>query len=424
MFVDEIWIEVKGGRGGDGVISFRREKYEPMGGPDGGDGGRGGSVYLWADPSRHSFMDLRYRRHIQADHGKPGSGQNKNGRHGTDLSVPVPVGTMVKDDRGDLLADLIQPHQKVRIAAGGAGGRGNARFTSSRCRSPRLAEKGEPGEERRIFLELKLLAQVGLVGFPNAGKSTLLAKISAARPRVADYPFTTLTPNLGLAETEDGAFMVADLPGLVEGAHKGTGLGHRFLKHVERNLLLLLIIDLSPEAKPQPAAAYRQLLNELALFNKLLPGYPRVVAGNKIDLPGAEENLRLLKAAVEAGVELFAISAATGSGVGRLVDHLYSRVEQITARRAADNVQTEIKLAPLKQPLGALFEVVKEGHLFTVRGRRIETIIARTNLENEESLRRFQSYCRRCGLEKKLVGMGISEGDTVRIGREEFSYYK
>ncbi len=424
MFIDEIWLEVKGGRGGDGAVSFRREKYVPRGGPDGGDGGAGGSVYLWADPSRHSFLDLRYRRHLKADKGMPGRGQNKNGRSGKDLLVPVPVGTLVKDEKGRPLADLTKPGQRVCVAAGGRGGRGNARFASARRQAPRLAEKGEPGEERRIYLELKLIAQVGLVGFPNAGKSSLLARISSARPRVASYPFTTVTPNLGVVETEDGgSFVAADLPGLIEGAHRGAGLGHRFLRHVERNLLLLLVIDLSPEADPQPEEAYRQLLKELSLYSEKLIRYPRVVAGNKMDLPGAAENFESLRRVVEDNVALFPISAATGSGVSRLTRHLAAEVAHLSAREAAQPDAPVIKAEAGLKPAGPLFSVEKEGDVFVVRGKRIEAILARTDLNNEESLWRFQAYCRRCGLEKKLEEMGIADGDTVRIGKEEFNYY-
>jgi GTPase len=425
LFVDEVWIEVQGGRGGDGAVSFRREKYEPMGGPDGGDGGSGGSVCLWADPSRHSFLDLRYRRHLKAAKGMPGHGQRKNGRNGDDLIVPVPVGTLIKDEQGKVLADLTRPNQKVCVAAGGAGGRGNTHFTSSRRQAPRLAEKGQPGEERRIYLELKLMAQVGLVGFPNAGKSTFLSRISAARPRVANYPFTTITPNLGVVETEDGAgFVVADLPGLIEGAHRGAGLGHRFLRHVERNLLLLLVIDLSPDARPEPAEAYRQLLNELSLFSEQLASYPRVVAGNKTDLPGADERLTQLRRAVEDEVSVFGISAATGSGVAQLTRYLSEQVKRIskTAERMPEEPVIEVKKA--RKAEGPLFSIEKEGDVFRVRGRRIEMIIAQTDLENEESLQRFQIYCRRSGLEKQLIEMGIVEGDTVRIGSEEFNYYE
>ncbi len=425
--MDEVWIEVIGGQGGNGAATFRREKYVPMGGPDGGDGGNGGGIYLWADPTRHSFMDLRYRRHLKADKGSNGQGSRKNGRKGEDLLVPVPLGTIIKDEEGNILADLTIPHQKVLVAAGGVGGRGNRSFTSSRRRAPRLAENGAPGEERRIYLELKLMAQVGLVGFPNAGKSTFLSRISAARPKVASYPFTTLKPNLGVVELGDGeGFVVADLPGLIEGAHQGAGLGHRFLRHVERTLILLIVIDLSPQAEPEPVQAYRQLVQELASYSEDLATYPRVLAGNKLDVTGSEKNLELLRQAAgedkNTSPEVFGISAVTGDGVKQLVRFLAQEVSRLNKEElpGEEVIYPEISAGPVEQP-GVVVE--KENGVYLVRGARIERFAAQTDFENEESLRRFQVYCRRSGLEAKLRKMGISEGDTVRIGKEEFYYY-
>lgn len=328
-----------------------------------------------------------------------------------------------------MLADLTLPGQKAKVAAGGAGGRGNSRFATSRHQAPRHAEKGLPGEERKIYLELKLLAQVGLVGFPNAGKSTLLARISAARPKVADYPFTTLTPQLGIVETEGGkSIVVADLPGLIEGAHRGAGLGHRFLRHVERNLLLLLVIDLGPGAQPGAVEAYTGLLRELELYSESLAGYPRIIAGNKIDLPGADENLARLKLAMERDgergreTELLAISAATGAGVRELVLRLAVEVARLrVAPRTGAPVEEET-IRPLPVPREGTFVIEKEDGLYRVRGARIERVTAQTDFENEESLQRFQRYCRRCGLEAELKRMGVKEGDTVSIGEEEFYY--
>lgn len=425
IFVDEIWLEISGGRGGDGAVSFRREKFVPRGGPDGGDGGDGGSVYLEADPSRQSFLDLRYRRRQKAPHGANGGPKRRQGRRGSDLVIPVPPGTLVRDEKGGLLADLTSPGQRVRAATGGAGGRGNSRFATSRHQAPRHAEKGLPGEELKIYLELKLLAQVGLVGFPNAGKSTLLSRITTARPKIADYPFTTLTPQLGLVEMESGeSFVVADLPGLITGAHRGAGLGHRFLRHVERNLLLLLLIDLSPEARPDPVEAYRGLIEELTLYSKGLADYPRVVVGNKRDLTGTEENLALLRRAVEeeegAPAGVFGISAATGASLKELLHFLAGEVARLSALPPARPAEAVIRPGPVEEDNA--FVVEKEGGVYRVRGLRIERAAARTDFDNEESLRRFQRYCRRCGLEKELKRMGIEAGDTVTIGEEEFYY--
>ncbi len=426
IFVDEIWLEVSGGRGGNGALSFRREKYIPRGGPDGGDGGDGGSVFLIVDPSRHSFLDLRYRRRQRAAGGADGGTQKRHGRRGADLLIPVPPGTLVRDEQGRLLADLTLPDQKVKVAAGGEGGRGNSRFATSRHQAPRHAEKGLPGEERKIYLELKLLAQVGLVGFPNAGKSTLLARISSARPKIAGYPFTTLTPQLGIVETGGGEnFVVADLPGLITGAHRGAGLGHRFLRHVERNLLLLLVVDLAPGAQPRAAEAYLGLVRELELYSKQLARYPRIIAGNKIDLTGAEENLDSLRQAVEeegAGERVFTISAVTGAGTKELLYTIAAEVRRLAALPQTVLAVEEGAAGPEAPQRREEFDIEKGDACFRVRGLNIEKVVGRTDFGNDESLRRFQRYCRRCGLEAELKRMGIKAGDRVCIGEEEFYY--
>lgn len=428
MFVDELELLVRGGRGGNGVVSFRREKYVPKGGPDGGDGGDGGSVYLWADPSKHSFLDLRYKKSLKAADGTHGRGKDRHGAAGADLLVPVPLGTVVRDSNKNIIADLISPNQKVLVAAGGRGGKGNARFATARRRVPRIAEKGLPGDEKDIFLELKLMAQVGLVGFPNAGKSTLLGRITEAKPKVASYPFTTLAPNLGVVKVDDSSsLIVADLPGLIEGAHEGAGLGHRFLRHVERNLLLLFLIDLSPEAHPDPAQAYSLLKDELRKFSTQLADYPRVIVGNKMDLTGAGEQLELLKKAVngseDEAIKVFAISAATGEGVEELVSYLFNRVTMLAEERAARDVQEEAVFGLVgteEQPL----QISRQGEVFVVTGTAVEKMAAKTDFESEDALLRFQNYCRRSGVDQQLKKMGIKEGDTVRIGNEEFYYYE
>lgn len=426
MFVDELKLLVRGGRGGNGVVSFRREKYVPKGGPDGGDGGDGGSVYLWADLTKHSFLDLRYRHVLKAADGGHGRSKNRHGAAGADLLVPVPLGTVVRDEKQNVIADLTVPDQKALVARGGRGGKGNARFASSRRRVPRLAEKGLPGVERNIFLELKLMAQVGLVGFPNAGKSTLLSRITEAKPKVASYPFTTLTPNLGVVRVGDGeSFIVADLPGLIEGAHEGAGLGHRFLRHVERNLLLLFLIDLSPGAHPDPTEAYHLLKNELQIFNSQLGDYPRVIVGNKLDVPGGEEQFDLLRENISdmIGEEdaIFAISAITGKGVDELIRFLYGRVTELAGEPDKTEMEELIRLDQIDEiPL----KIEKDNDVYTIRGTAIEKMAAKTDFDNEEALLRFQNYCRRSGLDKEMKKMGIKEGDTVRIGQEEFFYYE
>ncbi len=430
MFIDEIRLELQAGRGGNGALSFRREKFVPRGGPDGGDGGVGGSIYLKADPAYHSFADLRGRRLIKAPGGFPGKGRNRHGRRGADVLVSVPVGTIIKDRQGNILSDLARPGQRFKGAAGGRGGRGNSRFADSRRRAPRIAEKGLPGEQRTLLLELKLLAQVGLVGLPNAGKSTLLARVSSARPKIASYPFTTLAPLLGVVNGgEESEFVMADLPGLIAGAHRGAGLGHRFLRHVERNLLLLVVIDLSPEAVPGAVEAYRQLQRELAQYEGdfhrgALSDYPQIIAGNKLDLPGAEENLQQLKAWVDrcGGGTVWGISAATGSGVEELVKFVAGQVSKLQDLREEEGlfVEEEIRVEPVGEEQ---FSIEKEGPVFIVRDPGLERLVAQTDFEQAEALYRFQHVCRKRGLEEELIKHGIEDGDTVRIGEEEFYYY-
>ncbi len=426
MFVDELAVSVRGGRGGNGMVSFRREKYVSKGGPDGGDGGDGGNVYLVADPSKHSFLDLRYRRMFKAEEGGHGRSKNRHGARGADLFIAVPLGTIVRDKNKNIIADLTLSNQKTLVAAGGKGGKGNARFAGPRIRAPRLAEKGLPGEEKELSLELKLLAQVGLVGFPNAGKSTLLKKISDAKPKVASYPFTTLAPNLGVVKVGDeGSFVVADLPGLVEGAHGGAGLGHRFLRHVERNSILLFLVDLSPQAHPDPEEAYEKLKKELDLYNARLSDFPRVVVGNKLDLSGSAALYEELKEKVggEEGedVVLFAISALTGEGIDHLTRYLFSKVNELSeGKQTVDGEELIRPFDTYPLPL----KVLREKEAFTVSGTAVERAAARTDFESEEALLRFQKYCRRIGLDKELKKLGIKEGDTVRIGEEEFFYYE
>ena len=426
MFVDELELFVRGGRGGNGAVSFRREKYVPKGGPDGGDGGDGGSVYFQADSSKHSFLDLSYRRTLKAGDGEHGRKKNQHGARGKDIFVYVPPGTVIRAENGNLLADLTSADQKALVAQGGKGGKGNARFASSRRRVPRLAEKGLPGEEKTIKLELKLMAQVGLVGLPNAGKSTLLSRISAAKPKVDSYPFTTLAPNLGMVKVGDeGSFIMADLPGLIEGAHHGSGLGHRFLRHIERNLLLLFLIDLSPGVEPGPVEAYKLLKNELKAYSPSLMEYPRVVAGNKMDLTGAEgqlEKLRLeITKAEEKTTPVLGISAATGEGLDELVNFLYQQVNEIAEESPAVEAEEEVRLdQPAEEPL----RVELVDGVYQVTGTAIERMAAKTDFENEEGLQRFQNFTRKIGLDKELKKKGIKEGDTVRIGDQEFYYYE
>jgi len=320
MFIDQAIINVRGGDGGNGCVSFRREKFVPKGGPDGGDGGHGGDVTLVADESLSTLLDFQYRRHYRAQRGSHGEGSTRHGRRGGSLVIPVPVGTVVRDaESGQLLGDLLHHGQQVVVARGGRGGRGNARFATSTHRAPRQAEPGMPGEERRLELELRLIADAGLVGFPNAGKSTLLSRVSAARPKIADYPFTTTEPYLGVVGLPDGrSFVLADIPGLIEGAHQGAGLGHTFLRHIARTRVLVHLVDLGSER--DPVSDFQAVNNELWLYDPSLKERPMVVALNKIDRPEAQARLPAASAAIGGlGYRVFAISAATGEGVDVLV---------------------------------------------------------------------------------------------------------
>jgi GTP-binding protein len=331
-FIDEAQITVKAGDGGRGCVSFRREKYVPRGGPDGGDGGGGGDITFITDRGLSSLIDFRYKRHYLAKRGQHGMGSNCHGKNGLGLRIRVPVGTIIKDaDTGEELQDMTREGQEYLAVRGGRGGKGNAHFATATHQAPRFAQPGEAGEERGIKLELKLLADAGIIGFPNAGKSTLISHISAARPKVADYPFTTLVPHLGVVRYgEYGSFVVADIPGLVEGAHEGKGLGTRFLKHIERTSIFIHLLDLSPDTGRDPLDDYRVINEELERFNSALARRPQVVALNKIDLTEAREGApKLLKFFKDRGIKVFQISAATGTGLKELVDFAGGEVERI-----------------------------------------------------------------------------------------------
>jgi len=418
MFVDYAKIYVKGGDGGNGIVAFRREKYVPMGGPAGGDGGRGGNVVLVADEGLSTLMDFKYRRHFKAERGAHGQGKNMHGASGEDLVIRVPVGTVVRDDStGEVLADLIQPGKEVIVARGGRGGRGNARFVSSVNRAPNIAENGEPGEERWIRLELKLLADVGLVGFPNAGKSTLISVISAAKPKIADYPFTTLVPNLGVVQTRHHeSFVVADIPGLIEGAHQGAGLGHDFLRHIERTRVLVFVLDTAETEGRDCLQDYLVLRQELEAFNPELAARPFLIAANKMDLPEAQANLKKLQD--EFGNAVLPISAATGQGTDILIDRVWQLLSLVPREKVLAGEAEVVRRFEEEEP----FTIEKIDGVFEVKGKRIEKLVAMTNFDTDDGLQRFQRIIEKIGLEEALRNMGIQEGDTVRIKDLEFEY--
>jgi len=424
MFIDQARIFVAGGGGGNGCVSFRREKYRPKGGPDGGDGGAGGNVILCVDEGLRTLMDFHFHRHFKAQKGAHGRGDNRHGKRGEDTVLKVPPGTVVKDEDGNVLCDLVEEGQECVVASGGIGGRGNPRFLTPTRQGPSFAEKGEAGQKRWILLELKLLADVGLIGYPNVGKSTLISHISAARPKIADYPFTTLVPNLGMVSLPDGrSFAVADIPGLIEGAHKGVGLGHDFLRHIDRTAVLVHILDLSATERDNPVQDFEIVAKELELYDPLLLSRPQIVVGNKIDLPSAKDNLSQAQAYFRKNkYSFFPISAVTGEGIQQLLYVLADQLDE--ARRTVQEkpppkIHEVIKYAqPVKD-----FSVTRESEgYFVVSGDYIERLVNMTDLENEEAVAYLQKKFVETGLEEKLLEHGAKAGDTIRIAQLEFDF--
>lgn len=428
MFYDHTKINVKAGDGGNGSAHFRREKFAPFGGPDGGDGGRGGSVYLEATNNMNTLIDYRYRHHFKADEGEMGLRQKMHGATGEDVVLLVPCGTIVRDaDTEEVLADLVEEGQRVMVARGGRGGLGNTHFATSTHQAPREAQKGEPGEERWITLELRLIADVGLVGYPNAGKSTLLSVVTAARPKIADYPFTTLVPNLGVVEVGDASrgngfgFVLADIPGLIEGAAQGVGLGHEFLRHVQRTRLLLHIVDGSALER-DPWQDFLTINKELAEYDAHLGSRPQVAVFNKIDLAEAQERWLAFKEAAEAaGYPVFAISAAAHQGTTELMQYASRRLQEIKQEEAEQAEQTRLTMqGPVLRPQPEdAFTITKEKGEFIVRGKRIERIVSMTDPENEEGMDRLQITLEKMGVTKALEEAGVQVGDLVRFGKVE-----
>lgn len=422
-FIDECTVHVRGGGGGNGAVSFRREAHVPRGGPDGGDGGRGGDVVLVADRGVTSLLDLHRDPHRRAPRGGHGQGMNRTGAAGDDLIVAVPAGTIVRDRiTGDVLADLARPGQRIVAARGGRGGRGNASFASNRRRAPRFAELGEHGEEHSLRLELKLIADAGLVGFPSAGKSSLISRLSAARPRVEPWPFTTLTPHLGVMRAGDVDVVLADVPGLVEGASEGRGLGHRFLRHIERTAVVVHVLDTVPlEPDRDPVHDLDVITRELRAHDRSLLERPAVAVLNKVDVPDGRAMAALVRPVLEArDLEVFEVSAVTGEGLDRLRWRL---AELVSARRAAepDAVPGElvIRLEEREEP----FTVERDAAgRFVVHSRRVDRWVQMTPLDNPDAIRYLQGRLRRAGVEGALIAAGARDGDEVVLGGEVFDF--
>lgn len=418
MFIDETTIQVRSGKGGDGMVHFRREKFVPRGGPDGGDGGRGGNVILEARQNLNSLNAYHRKKRHLAEDGKPGGPSQRSGRGGADLVLPVPLGTIVYDDQtGDPIGDLTVDGQQLVVAKGGRGGRGNQHYATSRNQTPRIAEKGEPAEERGLRLELKLIADIGIVGLPNAGKSTLLAAGSNAKPKIADYPFTTLAPNLGVAHLDyDTSLVLADIPGLIEGAHMGVGLGHDFLRHIQRTRVLIHVLDGSTE---DPLADFSQINSELSLFDEALGSKPQLVVVNKADLPDVQARWPELKKAFEArGLQPVLISAVTGEGVRQLLYQAHTLLVE-------SPLPAPVAELPLYRPEEdpSRFEIQRtlEGY-WQVVGTAIERAASMTYWEHDQSVRRFQRILENLGIDAALRAAGVQEGDTVVIGNFELEW--
>lgn len=421
MFYDQARIYVKSGDGGDGMISFRREKFVPLGGPDGADGGPGGDIIFVVNPNMNSLARYHKQVHFRAENGGHGGTRNKTGATGADLVLEVPPGTTIRDaESGELLGDLVSEDDRVTILAGGRPGRGNARFASSTNQAPRIAERGEPGRERWLTLELKLIADVGIVGVPNAGKSTLLSAVSAARPRIDSYPFTTLQPNLGVVEVGDGETMVwADIPGLIEGASAGVGLGHDFLRHVERTRVLIHLLD---GAASDPLEDWAMINQELALYDVRMEEKPQIVVFNKMDLPDAQAWEPLIAERIEAeGLPFHAISAATGEGVRDLVFKVYRLLQEAPpVRLYQDEDELPVIRPEEDEEMWRIFRV--DDGVWRVRGKKIERIAAQTYFEFDATAERFQRILDKMGISAALREAGVEEGDTVIIGDETLEW--
>ena len=421
MFTDYVKIIAKAGNGGNGAISFRREKYVAAGGPDGGDGGKGGDIYFQVDPDSNTLIDFRYNKKFKAENGKNGEGAHKYGKSGEDLVIKVPIGTIIRDAKTNkILADLSEPGQKELILAGGRGGKGNSHFATSTRQAPRFAQDGEKGEEKELILELKLLADVGLIGFPNVGKSTFLSMTTSATPKIADYHFTTLEPNLGVVKTDYGdSFVIADIPGIIEGASEGTGLGLQFLRHIERTRLLLHVIDVSGSEGRNPVQDFHTINEELKKYSEKLSKRKQIIVANKIDVM-QDENLykELEKVAKENNMEIFKISAATGEGISELIKHV---AEVLKTLPKEDLIEIEDRKVYTLEDKDE-YTITKEDGMFVIRGKAVERVMRRVNIEDNESLYYFQKSLDNLGVNQKLKEMGIKDGDIVKIDDYELEW--
>ena len=424
MFIDYVKITAKSGNGGNGAVTFRREKYVAAGGPDGGDGGRGGSIYFKVDPDMNTLLDFRFKRKFHAEDGKNGEGGHRFGKSGEDLYIGVPIGTVIKDaETGKVVADLSEEGQVERILPGGRGGKGNSHFATSTRQAPRFARDGEKGIEKEFILELKLLADVGLLGFPNVGKSTFISKVTSAKPKIADYHFTTIVPNLGVAKGEFGdSFVIADIPGIIEGASEGVGLGLQFLRHIERTRLLLHFLDVSGSEGRNPVEDFDTINSELKKYSEKLSTRKQVIVANKIDIMQDEELYKQVEElAKKEGLELFKISATTGEGIKELMKRVSELLKELPKEEIIEGVDERV-IYTLKEDEDEFEINVVDGE-YIVSGPAVERLMGRVNIQDNESMHYFQKQLNELGIEAKLKEKGIKEGDTVKILEWEFEWY-
>lgn len=429
MFVDKAKVYVKGGDGGDGLISFRREKYVPEGGPAGGDGGKGGDVIFRVDEGLRTLMDFRYQKHFKAKRGEKGRNKSQHGANADSMIVRIPPGTVLTDDdTGEVIGDLTRHGQQVVVARGGRGGRGNIRFATPNNPAPELAENGEEGEERYVTMELKVMADVGLVGFPSVGKSTLLSVVSAAQPKIGAYHFTTITPNLGMVEVGDGRnFVMADLPGLIEGAHEGVGLGHEFLRHVERTRVIVHVVDMAGTEGRDPFEDWQKINDEIRLYNPVLIERPQIVAANKMDMPEAEEYLVAFKEKVKEirpDIEVMPISSLTRQGIQELLYRTIDVLESIPDEPAIEEVTevAERKVYKFKAQNNNSFTITRDNEMYVVHSEKIEGLLKRMQMNSHDAILKLARTMRHMGVDEELRKRGATDGTIVRIGDFEFEF--
>lgn len=422
MFTDYTKITIKAGDGGNGAATFRREKYVAAGGPDGGDGGNGGNIYFQVDKDKNTLIDFRYNRKFKAKNGENGSGSHCNGKYGEDLYIKVPIGTVVKDTKtGQVVADLSKPNQKELILKGGRGGRGNSHFATATRQAPRFSEDGEKGEEKEIILELKLLADVGLLGFPNVGKSTFLSIVTDAKPKIANYHFTTIIPNLGVVKTKNGdGFVIADIPGIIEGASEGIGLGIQFLRHVERTRLLLHFLDVSGEEGRNPVDDFYAINNELKKYSEKLAKRKQIIVANKMDVVNEEILKQVEELAKKEGLELYKISGATKQGVQELIDYVEKVLKNLPKEDLIEFEDRKVYTLEDEEK----WTIKKEDGVFIVSGKAIQRLMGRVNIEDNESIYYLQKSLKNMGIDAKLKEMGVCEGDTVILDDWELEWYE